>query len=112
MANYIVVGIFGKYGVQEILVDKAISEKIGVLIYCANDPAGAFGGSVELSDRYGLSAHVISGPVTDNLVGSRFVEERLGIKAANARREAQLLYSLVAKRLACGAAATGGAHES
>lgn len=92
-------GIFGSYGVQQILSDPQLAKLVSLVVYCANDPAGAFGGAKELKDRYNIEADIVSGPVTDNLVGARYIEGSLGLVAINARREPQRLAERVLQSL-------------
>jgi hypothetical protein len=92
-------GIFGNYGVQEILDDPPFAGMLSVLIYCANDPAGVFGGILQLRQRHGLEASLVSGPVTDNQVGRRYIQESVGLPALNARSSAAELGVLVASLL-------------
>ncbi|MCP4605432.1 MAG: hypothetical protein GY847_33745 [Proteobacteria bacterium] len=77
-------GLLGEYGVQEILMDKEFAGWIRAVVLCANDPVGAWGGVPLLKERYGLETAVVTGPVTDNEVGRRFVESELKKVAANA----------------------------
>ncbi len=88
-------GILGEYGVGSILSDAAIM-KIGVaLIVCAPDQVGAWGAQRLLVERFGLHPTAITGPATDNDVGTRFIRESLGVPAHNARRDARALVALV-----------------
>ncbi|MGH8160683.1 MAG: hypothetical protein ACRESR_00750 [Gammaproteobacteria bacterium] len=80
-------GIMGEYGVQAILGDPALRALAGAFLYCANDPVGVAGGIRVFRERYGISVDMVAGPVTDNRVGTRFVEESLGIAACNALRQ-------------------------
>ena len=89
-------GVFGRYGVQEILDDPQFASLISVLIYCANDPAGVFGGILQLRQRHAMQASLVSGPVTDNEVGRRYIQEDLGLPALNARSNAAELGAGVA----------------
>jgi hypothetical protein len=57
---------------------------------------GAWGG-VKFLDPLGHRPQLISGPVTDNEVGTSYIERELGISCANARNEPVLLARLVAK---------------
>lgn len=93
-------GILGEYGVAPILSDPALMGLSGAIVLCANDPVGAWGAVELMRDRFGLSIDVISGPTTDNLVGTRFVRERLGLEAINARTNGPQLGEFVAERLA------------
>jgi hypothetical protein len=92
-------GIFGQYGVQQILAEPELRGLSTALVYCANDPAGAYGGLRELSEKYGLSTAIVSGPVTDNLAGKQFVEDSLQARALNARLEPELLATEVRQLL-------------
>lgn len=96
-------GIMGDYGVAEILgaSDLMVHGKAHVL--CANDPVGAWGAAKHFKDDLGLPLLVISGPTTDNAVGRKFVEERLGKKAINARSSGDALAQAVADALMGGA---------
>lgn len=95
-------GIFGNYGVQEILDDPEMLKMLSVLIYCANDPAGVFGGILQLKQRHGLEANLVSGPVTDNQVGRRYIQETVKLAALNARSNAAELGAYVASLLGYG----------
>ncbi|MCK6484184.1 MAG: hypothetical protein HUU22_15420 [Phycisphaerae bacterium] len=92
-------GIFGEYGVQEILADAVLMQRSAAMVLCANDPVGAWGAREVLRDRYGLGIDVVSGPTTDNAVGTRFVREQLGLAAINARTHGHELGALIADKL-------------
>ncbi len=77
-------GIFGEYGVQEVLGEPKIKRSIRAVVLCANDPAGAWGAVSFLTSELKIPVTVISGRVTDNEVGSSFVRSRLELAAANA----------------------------
>lgn len=77
-------GLLGEYGLQEILSDREFAGWIHATVLCANDPVGAFGAIPLLEERYGLRTTVVTGPVSDNLVGIRYIENQLKIRAANA----------------------------
>lgn len=87
-------GILGEYGVQAILENDYLRGLCSVFVLCANDPVGAAGGVRVLREQFGISVHVIAGPVTDNRVGDRFVES-LGIPPRNARSNPKALGELV-----------------
>lgn len=78
-------GILGEYGVAEILGDAELRGLASVVVLCANDPVGAWGAKEIMRDRFELKIDVISGPATDNLVGTNYVREQLGVTAINAR---------------------------
>jgi len=92
-------GLLGEYGVAEILSDPELSSRATVLVLCANDPVGAWGAVQLLRDRFGLKLDVITGPTTDNAVGTRFVREQLGLTALNARTHGDELGEFVAGRI-------------
>jgi hypothetical protein len=77
-------GILGSYGVDAILLDPEIAASITCLILCANDPVGSTGGVSLLQTEFGMQAHLVTGPATDNQVGRDIIEKRLGVKGINA----------------------------
>ena len=91
-------GIMGEYGVQTILTDSELQAWGKVHILCANDPVGVAGAVTHFRDAFGLEVDVVTGPATDNRVGTRFVET-LGLPAANARSNAQQLGDIVLAKL-------------
>ena len=97
-------GIMGEYGVQAILTDEQLSPRLSCVVLCANDPAGAWG-AVRFLSQIGIATQVVSGPVTDNEVGRRFVTDNLGLKAANALTSPQKLRDHVSEELLLHAAA-------
>lgn len=90
-------GIIGGYAVDSFYKDPEICHAITVHVLCANDLVAAWGAR-ELSTGLGRAIDVISGPATDNAVGERYIEEELGIPAANARTNGERLADLVAVR--------------
>jgi len=74
-------GVLGDYGVAEFFREKELREIIGCNIVCALDPVGARG-MVNFMEHEGLPVHLVSGPVTDNIVGTDFIE-RLNLRALN-----------------------------
>jgi hypothetical protein len=91
-------GIMGEYGVQTILTDPELQAWGKVHILCANDPVGVAGAVAHFRSAFGLEVDVVTGPATDNRVGTRFVET-LGLPAANARSNAKLLGDIVLNKL-------------
>ena len=91
-------GIMGEYGVQTILTDPELQEWGKVHILCANDPVGVAGAVAHFREAFGLEVDVVTGPATDNRVGTRFVEA-LGLPAANARSNARQLGDIVLGKL-------------
>lgn len=84
-------GILGEYGVGAILADRGLMDRKAALVLCANDPVGAWGSVRLLTERYQMHIDVISGPTTDNLAGTQFIERSLGVTAINARISGPLL---------------------
>lgn len=76
-------GLMGRYGVAAILKTPEVQKNVRLHIGCASDPVGAIGlarGCAEI----GLPIDVMSGPVTDNMVGKSILKEELGITVYNA----------------------------
>ncbi len=88
-------GILGEYGVQEVLADEGIRRLMAALVVCAPDQVGAWGAWKVLEERFGTRPDVVSGPATDNDVGTSFIRRELGLPAANARRDPEGLTALV-----------------
>ncbi len=76
-------GLMGKYGVEAILRDKQIQKNVRLHIGCARDPVGAVG-LADACAKIGLPIDIMSGPVTDNMVGKTIIEESIGCYAYNA----------------------------
>ncbi len=93
-------GILGEYGVAQILADAECRRVASVVVLCANDPVGAWGAREVLRDRFGLRIDVVSGPTTDNAVGTRYIERQLALRAINARTSGAELGEFIAQRLA------------
>jgi hypothetical protein len=93
-------GILGEYGVAPILADGELMALNAAMVMCANDPVAAWGAKQVMADRFGLKIDVVSGPTTDNLVGTRFVQQELGLKAINARTNGFDLGDFIADRIA------------
>jgi len=91
-------GIMGEYGVQTILTDRELQAWGKVHLLCANDPVGVAGALAQFREKFGLEIDVVSGPATDNRVGTRFVES-LGLPACNARIHPQKLGDLVLEKI-------------
>ena len=92
-------GILGEYGVGKILADRELMGLCAALVVAAPDQVGAWGAHRVLGERFGLTVAAITGPATDNEVGTRFVREALGIPAHNARREPEALVALALEAL-------------
>lgn len=88
-------GIIGGYNTGAILDDDDIRARTTCRVLCANDLVGAWGGVLYLEER-GHRPDILSGPVTDNAVGTTYIEGDLGIRAANARIDPVMLARYVA----------------
>ena len=93
-------GVHGEYGVAEILADRELMSLAAGIVVCANDPVGAWGAQRILNDQFDLAIDLISGPTTDNAVGIRHVERRLGLAAINARTHGREFGEFIAKKVA------------
>lgn len=93
-------GLLGAYGVDAILEDRELAASFTAIVLAANDPVAAWGGVGLLRDRYGLEPVAVTGPATDNAVGTEMIERDLGVAAANARTAPERLAEIVAARLA------------
>jgi hypothetical protein len=94
--DYIVIefgdGLYGEYGVMKILSDKEIQKRIIAHVGCAHDPVGA-AKLVEICKEIGAPIDVISGPVTDNSVGTAFIQESLKLPAFNSLYHGEALFN-------------------
>ena len=93
-------GVHGEYGVADILADRELMQMKAMLVLCANDPVGAWGAKRILAEQFGLRIDLISGPATDNAVGTRYVEGQLELAAVNARTHGEQLGEFVARCVA------------
>lgn len=91
-------GILGRYGLASILNDHELMHPGGCLVVCASDLVAAWGAKGVLS-AYGLNIDVLSGPATDNALGTDYIQETLKIPAANAAHDAPRVAELVARKL-------------
>lgn len=90
-------GIIGGYGVASIFDDRTLCDAMTVHVMCATDLVAAWGAR-ETARQLGREIDVMSGPATDNTVGESYVEENLGMPAANARTRGERLADFVAVR--------------
>lgn len=75
-------GIMGHYKVETVLMNKEIMSNISSVIVCAADLSAAYGAKQYLQEL-GIEINIFSGPVTDNISGSQYIEKKLGIPAIN-----------------------------
>jgi hypothetical protein len=92
-------GILGRYRVDEIVSDENLMQFVAATIVCATDLAAAFGAR-ETLNRLGLIPTIFSGPVTDTIAGSEYIEEKFGIPALNAIKHADRMAALLQERVA------------
>ncbi len=92
-------GIMGEYGVQAILKDTELMRRSAAFLLCANDPAGVAGAIRDLDENYGIRVDAVTGPATDNQVGTRFVEKAFGVAAINARTRGAALGELILEKV-------------
>ncbi|MEP6850071.1 MAG: hypothetical protein ABI999_14525 [Acidobacteriota bacterium] len=86
-------GIIGGYSVDTVLKDEEIKAATASFVFCASDYVGVVGGITTLS-RLGIDIDVVAGSVTDSQMGEDFIESEFGLKAGNARRNGERLFSL------------------
>jgi hypothetical protein len=92
-------GLLGAYGVDAILADSELRAAFTAVVLAANDPVAAWGGIELLRREYGIDPVAVTGPATDNAVGVRLIEDRMGVPAANARTAPEALAAAVGARL-------------
>lgn len=93
-------GFIGLYGVGELLRDQELQQHTAAHVVTATDLAGAWAAERVFRERYQASIHAITGPVTDNDVGRRYVEQKFGISAVNACQDGHALAQHVADKVA------------
>lgn len=98
-------GILGEYGVQDILRDPELMAVGAAHVLCAPDPVGCWGVAELYARDFRLPITVLTGPATDNDVGSDYVRAQLGLPAHNALRDAPRLVAIVDDALRARAAA-------
>lgn len=89
-------GIFGEYGVLQILEDKGFQDHTSAHISCAGDPMSA-AKIKEICEEIGAPLHVISGPATDNSVGISFIKRKLKVHAINCLYDGPKLFTYLKK---------------
>jgi hypothetical protein len=91
-------GLLGDYGVFEFFMDREVQKCITCNIVCATDPVGAWG-MKEIMKENKIPVHLVSGPVTDNIVGVEFVRDRLELTGINAMYQQKELGDFVEKMI-------------
>jgi hypothetical protein len=92
-------GLLGTYGVDAILSAPDLRTAFTAVVLAANDPVAAWGGIELLARHYGIRPVAVTGPATDNAVGTTLIEERTGVAAINARTDAPRLAAVVREAL-------------
>ncbi len=92
-------GLMGDYGVQSILSDAGLANRIGAVVLAANDPVGAWGAWRLLTDTYNLETTVVTGPCTDNDAGVEGLRRETGLPGHNARSSSGSLAKAVMEKL-------------
>ncbi|MBI2453130.1 hypothetical protein HYV56_00330 [Candidatus Peregrinibacteria bacterium] len=90
-------GVFGEYGVLDILKDSFIQNNIIAHVGCAHDPMGAMK-LAEVCKDINAPLTLMSGPVTDNEVGVNFIEQTLSIPAFNAFTKPMELFHYISQK--------------
>jgi hypothetical protein len=91
-------GILGHYRVDAVLSDQSIMEHVAAVIVAASDIVGAYGAK-EFLQKMGITPLVFTGPCTDNVSGSEFIEEHLGVRAVNVMKNPPALCNLILEAL-------------
>ncbi len=87
-------GLLGDYGVMDLLQAEDLRSAAHAVVFAATDPVAAWGG-IALLDKLGIRVDVVTGPATDNDAGCSQVRTTLGVPAANARKQPDMLGKLV-----------------
>jgi len=88
-------GFVGYYGVDDLLTDMELQSFIGAHVVAAADLSGAWAAEELFRTRYHTDITAVTGPVTDNDVGRRYIKQRLGITALNALQQSTELVDAV-----------------
>lgn len=97
-------GLLGDYGVMDLLAAADLRAAAQAVVFAATDPVAAWGG-ITLLEQRGVTVDVVTGPATDNDAGCGSIRQTLGVAAANARKQPELLGKLVLAALERRAAA-------
>jgi len=92
-------GFIGYYGVDDLLTDMELQSFIESHVVAATDLAGAWAAEQTFRERYHAPITAITGPVTDNDVGRRYIKQRLGVTALNALQQSGELVEEVVQDL-------------
>ena len=89
-------GFIGPYGVDELLADQELQQLTCAHVVTATDLAGVWAADQQFRDRYRTTITAVTGPITDNAVGRRYVRQQLGLDAYNALQQSESLAQCVA----------------
>ena len=92
-------GFVGYYGVDDLMTDMELQSFIEAHVVAATDLAGAWAAEQTFHERYHTGITALTGPVTDNDVGRRYITQRLGITALNALQQSTALVDKVVEAL-------------
>lgn len=92
-------GFVGYYGVDDLLTDMELQSFVEAHVVAAADLSGAWAAQELFRERYHTSITVVTGPVTDNDVGRRYIKQRLGTTALNALQQSTDLVDQVVQAL-------------
>ncbi len=92
-------GFVGYYGVDDLMTDMELQSFVEAHVVAATDLAGAWAAEHTFRERYHTDITAVTGPVTDNDVGRRYIEQRLGITALNALQQSTALVDSVVQAL-------------
>jgi len=92
-------GLLGTYGVDAILAAADLRQAFTAVVLAANDPVAAWGGIEILERDYGIRPVAVTGPATDNAVGTTLIEAKTGVPAINARTDGPKLAEVVLEAL-------------
>lgn len=92
-------GIVGHYHVDSVLTDPDILDHVSAVILCAGDLMAAYGAKIYL-DKLGIPITAFSGLATENVAGSEYIEQWLGIPAINGLKEPERLFATLGIRAA------------
>ncbi|WP_103029673.1 hypothetical protein [Salinibacter altiplanensis] len=92
-------GFVGYYGVDDLMTDMELQSFIEAHVVAATDLAGAWAAEQTFRERYHTDITAVTGPVTDNDVGRRYITQRLGVNALNALQQSTALVDEVADAL-------------
>ncbi len=92
-------GFIGYYGVDDLMTDMELQSFTETHVVAATDLAGSWAAERTFRERYHTDITAITGPVTDNDVGRRYIKQRLGVPALNALQQSTKLVDAVVEAL-------------